>query len=244
MFQANLDQQQKEVLFELLKLLAEVDGKITFNEMELIKKWKKIYGHTKYQYQEYSEERIKSFFMDFSEEDKVSILTHGILLAMVDDDFSRNQKSIIKSFFDMLSPESVEHIQELIDSYGAYDFNVKEFVFNDKDDNVIKHEAIKLMNKFSRKRKAKDIDEKKLFNMNKGPVKKVWGQVLNLWNVLSDPKVDLSVKAIAVGALAYLILPVDVIPDFIPFAGLTDDVGVIMYAISQIAKYNKKSNLK
>jgi len=244
MFQANLDQQQKEVLFELLKLLAEVDGKITFNEMELIKKWKKGYGHTKYQYQEYSEDRIKSFFMDFSEEDKVSILTHGILLAMVDDDFSRNQKSIIKSFFDMLSPESVENIQELIDSYGAYDFNVKEFVFNDKDDNVIKHEAIKLMNKFSKKRQAKDINEKKLFNMNKGPVKKVWGQVLNLWNILSDPKVDLSIKAIAVGALAYLILPVDVIPDFIPFAGLTDDVGVIMYAISQITKYNKKNNIK
>lgn len=242
MFQANLTNEQKEVLFELLKVLSEVDNSVTYNEMELIKKWKKGYGFTNYPYQEYSEERIKGFFMDFSEDVKVNILTHAVLFGMVDDEFTRDQKSIIKSFFDMLSSESVEKVQELINSHAEYDFNVKEFVFDDKDDNVIKHEAIKLMNKFSRKKKAKDINEKKLFSMNKGPVKKVWGQVLSLWNVLSDPKVDLSVKAIAVGALAYLILPIDVVPDFIPIAGLTDDVGVIMYAISQLAKHSKKNN--
>ena len=239
MFKAQLTTEQKEVLFELLKHISEVDSNVSFDEMELIKKWKKEYGMKDYPYQEYTEERVRSYFSDFNEDVKVSILTHAILLAMVDDDLSRNQKSIIKSFFDLLSPESVEKVQDLIDSHAEYNFNVKEFVYNDQDDNVIKHEAIKLMNKFSRKRKAKDINEKKLFSMNKGPVKKVWGHVIKLWNVLSDPAVDLSIKAIAVGALAYLILPIDVVPDFVPIAGLTDDVGVILYAVSQLAKYSK-----
>lgn len=243
MYNATLSTEQKEVLFELLKHISEVDGNVSYDEMELIKKWKKEYGMTHYSYNEYSEDRVRSFFSDFNEDVKVSLLTHAILLAMVDDDLSRNQKSIIKSFFDLLSNDSVEKVQDLIDAHAEYDFNVKEFVYNDQDDNVIKHEAIKLMNKFSRKKKAKDINEKKLFNMNKGPVKKVWGQVMSLWTVLSDPKVDMSVKAIAVGALAYLILPIDVVPDFIPVAGLTDDVGVILYAISQLAKFNKKKNM-
>lgn len=243
MFQANLNKEQTEVLFELLKIISEVDGKISFEEMELIKKWKKTYGYQEYQYQEYKEDRIKSFFHDFEEEAKLNIITHAILLAMVDDDLSRNQKSIIKSFFDLLSPESVEKVQELIDAHAEYDFNVKEFVYNDQDDSMIKHEAIKLMNKFSRKKKAKDINEKKLFNMNKGPIKGVWGKVMNLFNIIRDPNSDVAVKAMAVGALAYLILPVDIIPDFIPGIGLTDDVGVIIYAITQIAKFTKKKDL-
>ena len=243
MFKAKLNKDQTGVLFELLKVISEVDGDISFDEMELIKTWKKTYGYENYQYQEYKEDRIKSFFHDFDEEARLNIITHAILLAMVDDDLSRNQKSIIKSFFDLLSPESVEKVQDLIDSHAEYDFNVKEFVYNDQDDNVIKHEAIKLMNKFSRKKKAKDIKKESLFKMNKGPIKGVWGKVLNLFNIIRDPKSDVAVKAMAVGALAYLILPIDVIPDFIPLVGLTDDVGIIVYAISQIAKFTKKKDM-
>ena len=33
------------------------------------------------------------------------------------------------------------------------------------------------------------------------------------------------------GALAYFILPIDVIPDFIPFLGFTDDAAVLALAI-------------
>ena len=239
MFKAKLSQEEKNVLFELLKIISEVDSNVSYDEMELIKEWKKAYGMEDYQYNEYKEDRIKGYFQDFDEEARLNIITHAILLAMVDGDLSRDQKSIIKSHFDLLSKDSVEKVQDLIDSHAEYDFNVKEFVYNDKDDNVIKHEAIKLMNKFSRKKKAKDIKKETLFKMNKGPIKGVWGKVINLFNIMRDPKTDLTVKAMAVGALAYLILPLDVIPDFIPIAGLTDDVGIILYALSQISKYTK-----
>jgi uncharacterized membrane protein YkvA (DUF1232 family) len=50
-------------------------------------------------------------------------------------------------------------------------------------------------------------------------------------------------KSIAIGALVYLVSPIDAIPDAIPFAGLLDDVGVIAAAVAKLAqelsKYRK-----
>lgn len=43
-----------------------------------------------------------------------------------------------------------------------------------------------------------------------------------------DPGTPLKVKAAIVGALAYFVLPLDLIPDFIPIAGYGDDAGVVM----------------
>ncbi|HOX57856.1 MAG TPA: YkvA family protein [Verrucomicrobiota bacterium] len=44
-------------------------------------------------------------------------------------------------------------------------------------------------------------------------------------------------KAVVVGALGYFIWPLDVIPDAIPFAGYSDDLGVILGAILTINSY-------
>jgi uncharacterized membrane protein YkvA (DUF1232 family) len=41
-------------------------------------------------------------------------------------------------------------------------------------------------------------------------------------------------KAIIIGALGYLISPLDVIPDAIPIAGLTDDIAVLIYVVKKI----------
>lgn len=51
--------------------------------------------------------------------------------------------------------------------------------------------------------------------------------------IKEDP---LKYGAIALAALAYLILPVDAIPDAIPFAGLADDAAVIAAAVATIRK--------
>ena len=44
-------------------------------------------------------------------------------------------------------------------------------------------------------------------------------------------------KTIIMGALAYLVLPVDVVPDLLPVVGYTDDVAVIAYALLQALPY-------
>jgi len=42
---------------------------------------------------------------------------------------------------------------------------------------------------------------------------------------------------IVVGALSYLIFPVDLIPDFIPVVGLVDDASVIAAAVMKIIQH-------
>jgi uncharacterized membrane protein YkvA (DUF1232 family) len=52
-----------------------------------------------------------------------------------------------------------------------------------------------------------------------------------------DPKTPLQAKAVLMGALAYFILPVDVIPDFIAGFGFTDDAAVLYAAIRSVARH-------
>lgn len=55
-----------------------------------------------------------------------------------------------------------------------------------------------------------------------------------LFEVFQSRKVSQADALIIVGALGYLILPVDVIPDFIPVVGFADDAALIFKAISKI----------
>ncbi|MBN8707065.1 MAG: DUF1232 domain-containing protein [Bacteroidetes bacterium] len=73
-----------------------------------------------------------------------------------------------------------------------------------------------------------------LSGMKRGPIADIWDKVQLLWKMICDPDAAWWAKAIAIGALIYLISPIDAIPDFIPVVGLTDDVGVILLAVSQV----------
>lgn len=57
---------------------------------------------------------------------------------------------------------------------------------------------------------------------------------LILYYTLESDKVALKDKAIIVGALGYLISPLDVIPDAIPIAGLSDDLAVLIYVLHKV----------
>lgn len=47
-----------------------------------------------------------------------------------------------------------------------------------------------------------------------------------------DPRVSTRQKVKLAAAIAYVISPVDLIPDFIPFAGITDDLGIVLLALA------------
>ncbi len=57
-----------------------------------------------------------------------------------------------------------------------------------------------------------------------------------------DPRTPLPVKAILLGALAYFVMPADMIPDFIAWLGFTDDAMVLAVAIRSVAPAIKDSH--
>ena len=57
---------------------------------------------------------------------------------------------------------------------------------------------------------------------------------LILYYTLHSDKVSVKDKAIIIGALGYLISPLDVIPDAIPIAGLGDDLAVLIYVLNKV----------
>ena len=52
-----------------------------------------------------------------------------------------------------------------------------------------------------------------------------------------DRQTPLAVRATLLGALAYFILPFDVIPDYLPLIGFTDDAAVLATALRLIAAH-------
>lgn len=57
-----------------------------------------------------------------------------------------------------------------------------------------------------------------------------------LGNYLFDSDVKWYKKAVVAAALIYFITPVDSIPDFVPFAGFLDDIGVIAWTVRFLGK--------
>ena len=60
---------------------------------------------------------------------------------------------------------------------------------------------------------------------------------LLLFYTLQNPKLPRKLKNVVVGSLGYFVLPIDLIPDMIPLAGYTDDIGILMAAIVMVALY-------
>lgn len=65
--------------------------------------------------------------------------------------------------------------------------------------------------------------------------KLVYASLILFYTIQSD-KVSVKDKAIIIGALGYLISPLDVVPDAIPIAGLSDDLAVLIYVINKVWK--------
>jgi uncharacterized membrane protein YkvA (DUF1232 family) len=62
-------------------------------------------------------------------------------------------------------------------------------------------------------------------------------KALCLYYAMLRPETPAWAKATIVGALGYFILPFDLIPDFIPFVGYTDDLAAILGALRTVAKF-------
>ena len=62
-------------------------------------------------------------------------------------------------------------------------------------------------------------------------------EVLAAWYCATDSNTPLKVKGTLFGALAYFILPFDIIPDVILGLGFTDDLAVLMTALTLVKSH-------
>lgn len=58
---------------------------------------------------------------------------------------------------------------------------------------------------------------------------------LAAWFCARDPATPRRVRYTLLGALGYFVLPVDALPDIMPFLGFTDDAAVLAAAIAAVA---------
>ena len=65
---------------------------------------------------------------------------------------------------------------------------------------------------------------------------KVAYAALLLYYVLRNPATPKADRTKIVGALGYLILPTDLLPDFLPVVGFTDDLAALAWALYSVAK--------
>lgn len=66
-------------------------------------------------------------------------------------------------------------------------------------------------------------------------VKLVYAALL-LYYVMKDPLTPQGDRLKIIGSLGYFILPLDIIPDWIPVVGYTDDLAVLTWVLYEIAK--------
>lgn len=99
-------------------------------------------------------------------------------------------------------------------------------------DKITSAELIKYENKYSQTSFLKKIKKYgKVIGL--GAIYKA----LQLWYVMQKPEVPASTKVIIMGALGYLISPLDFIPDLTPILGYSDDIVAITYALIQVHGY-------
>jgi uncharacterized membrane protein YkvA (DUF1232 family) len=55
-----------------------------------------------------------------------------------------------------------------------------------------------------------------------------------LSGLVTDRRVSMVDKLLVVGAIAYIVMPIDLIPDFIPFFGEIDDLYILVLALQRL----------
>ncbi len=89
-------------------------------------------------------------------------------------------------------------------------------------------------NEFSKYYSEKTLWEK-LKKFAKAAGAKVVYAVLLLFYVMSDKSVKIKTKLSIAAALGYFIFPADAIFDLTPLIGYSDDLGVLLFALSQVS---------
>ena len=61
-------------------------------------------------------------------------------------------------------------------------------------------------------------------------------EVSLVWHMVRDPRVPLYIKIIPALATVYLVMPVDLIPGFLPIIGQLDDLAILTLALQAFVR--------
>ena len=89
------------------------------------------------------------------------------------------------------------------------------------------------LQKYKEKFSQKSFIEKIQRVAKRAGVKLVYVALI-LYYLIESNKISVKDKAIIIGALGYLISPIDIVPDAIPIAGLGDDMAVMLYVLDKV----------
>ena len=78
---------------------------------------------------------------------------------------------------------------------------------------------------------------RKILEYGKTAGTKVVFAALLLFYAMKSDKMPMTEKALVVAALGYFILPIDLIPDFIPVVGYADDLTALYVALKKVTSY-------
>jgi len=94
-----------------------------------------------------------------------------------------------------------------------------------------------LLRRFQQEAKPEDIAkiDNNIERMRQGAIEQIWPKIQALVKMIRDPKAAWASKTLAIGALIYLISPLDAVPDIIPGLGLADDAAVIIAVFTTLA---------
>lgn len=70
-----------------------------------------------------------------------------------------------------------------------------------------------------------------------GAIRQIPSYLRLLWGLLTDERVSNIDKVFVAAAIGYVIMPFDLIPDFIPVIGEIDDIYVIMLALNRLISH-------
>ena len=146
------------------------------------------------------------------------------------DKYQTEDESIIKSAEEKIIKinEAYEYLKENFEEFKDF----KEYEEIKVDDTTMAYDYNKYTDDFS---------DGKFWDKIKEVAKKIGlkttSYALILYYVLQKKEVPFKDKMLITGCLGYFILPIDLIPDFIPIAGYTDDVAGMIFAIRKCMDY-------
>lgn len=97
-------------------------------------------------------------------------------------------------------------------------------------------EPIKKINDYIKHYSESDLHNK-LKKTSGSLSKQLLYYVLILYFLVADKNIPVKVRMVFVAALGYFILPTDLVTDFLPVIGFTDDIAFLTFAISNATTY-------